>query len=977
MKKQITFFQNQLLLFAEKKRRFGLNSIPLILLMFITSMSYSQITVDCAAGPVNTTYCYVDNDTTQFIFTNTDGFPLNVYFNAGQVENGFDELIVLDTDGVTDLNAATPYGNNGDLTGITYQSSGDTITIQINSDSVISCSTNAFTPWDFDVWCQSCLNPTVSFATNGDCTNGNDFSILVDVSDMGSATELLINDDQGSPQQNVTTTGVYTFGPYTATTDVIITVNDANDVNCEVVSGTISCLSGGPGSLFVNAGNDVVLDCAGVTCTDITATFLATFESMTENYTVEPITYDPPFSFNGLANSINTNIDDAWSNVEDLPFDFCFFQNIETQFQVGSNGGVRFEVDPNDTYNGWAFSENLPNNTNETLSEVNVFTPVHDIDPSVNGTNEIAWEILGTFPNRVLVVSYYKVPYFSCNDLEATHMAVFYEFSNVVEVYIQDKPTCDTWNSGNAVVGIQNNAGTIAYVPPGRNTSDSPWTTNDEAWSFSPAGAPTYVFEWLDADGNFISNNPTINVCPVGTEVYTAQITYTNCNGDVVVLTDDVSVTVVANFTVDLGGDQSLCDETSYEITTTITGDDPTNATYLWSTGETTDSITVTTSGDYTVDVTIDGCTVTETVNIFFGESPIIDLGEDFQTCFFEPVTLDASPSNLDPASVTYVWSLNGTEIIGENSPTLSVTEIGTYSVVVTNGNCSTEEIINVNPSDDLGVDLGEDFVTCLNKPTPGRIYAYPDADIPGTPTFTWYLDRLDGNGFQLLDYTTGSIPVLELGTYRVEVTIGVCVDTDEITASARGLTAHLGPDIVTCPDQSQTLTATSGGYGELTYKWFLDDVEIEGETSDTLNVPEDSEGNIIPGTYMVEISAGVCSQTAEVEISYYSENGCVITQGISPNGDGYNDNMDLRFLADRSGIANFQVFNRHGLLVYSMSNYRRQWGGGSNINSDNPPHDNKKLPVGTYYYVIDLANDDPVYGRQVTGWVYINQEEN
>jgi len=968
MKKQITFFQNQRSLLT---KGYG-KVLSIALFMFFTTASFSQITIDCAAGPVNTTYCYVDNDTTQFTFTNTEGFPLNLFINAGQVEDGFDELRVFDgpDESFPDLNAGTPYGAGGNLAGISYQSSGDTITITIQSDGVVSCATNAFTELDFDVWCQSCLNPTVTFATDGDCTNGNDFSINVDISDMGSASELLINDDQGSPQQSVTTTGVISFGPYTSTTDVVITVNDANDVNCTVTSGIISCLSGGPGSLFINAGEDVALDCGGgTTCTDITASFLETFESETLNYTVEPITYDPPFAFNGLANSINTNIDDAWSGVENLPFDFCFFENIETQFQVGSNGGIRFEVDAGDTSNGWSFTEDLPNNTNTTLSEVNVFSPVHDIDPSVNGTNEIAWEILGTFPNRVLVVSYYQVPYFSCNDIEATHMAVFYEFSNVIEVYIQDKPICPSWNNGNTVLGIQNNAGTIAYVPPGRNTSDGPWTTNDEAWSISPAGAPTYVFEWLDSNGDFISNDPTINVCPATTETYTAQITYTNCNGDIVVLTDEVTVSLEAAFTVDLGGDQDFCDETSYDITAAITDGNPDDATYLWNTGEDTQTITVTTSGDYTVEVTIEGCTVTQTVSILFGESPIINLGDDFQTCFFDVVTLDASPSNLDPTLVDYIWSLNGTEIVGEISPILIVTETGTYSVIVTNGNCSAEDSIIVDPSDDLGVDLGEDFVTCLNQLEPNRIYAYPDSENSNQATYQWWLDRLEGNGFELLNYTTGSIPVLELGVYRVEVTIGVCVDTDEITVSERGLTAHLGSDIITCPDQSQTLIATSGGYGELTYKWFYDDVEIAGETSDILNLPLEYEEQISEGTYMVEISAGVCSQTAELDVTYYNENGCVITQGISPNGDGYNDRMDLRFLADRSGIANFQVFNRHGLLVYNMNNYRRNWGGQTN--------EDKKLPVGTYYYVIDFQNLDPVYGSQTTGWVYINQKEN
>ena len=32
-----------------------------------------------------------------------------------------------------------------------------------------------------------------------------------------------------------------------------------------------------------------------------------------------------------------------------------------------------------------------------------IFTPVHDIDPTVANTDEIGYEVLGTYPNRVLV----------------------------------------------------------------------------------------------------------------------------------------------------------------------------------------------------------------------------------------------------------------------------------------------------------------------------------------------------------------------------------------------------------------------------------------------------------------------------------------------------------------------------------------------------------------------------------------------
>lgn len=437
----------------------------------------------------------------------------------------------------------------------------------------------------------------------------------------------------------------------------------------------------GPGSLFVDAGPDQTLDCSGTGCVDLTATFLETFDTSGLTYDVNSIPYTPPFAFDGLANSLNPNIDDAWSEVDDLPFEFCFFGNLEAQFQVGSNGVIRFDVDPGDTSNGWSFDENLPNNSNATLGEANVFTPVHDIDPTASTTEEIGYEVLGTFPNRVLVVSYYEVPMFSatCNNLLATHMAVFYEFSNVIEIYIQDKPSCPSWNDGNAAVGIQNDAGDIAYVPPGRNTSDSPWTTNNEAWSFAPTGSETYVFEWLDASGTVISTDATINVCPTqASEIYTARITYTNtCNGEVVILTDDVEVNFdgTSNLTLDLGEDVTFCDQTSYEIIPEITGD-PTGATYVWSpNGETTPTITVTTTDTYGVEITLDGCTVSDSVDITFLTSPnctvpalcdTLDFNEDFGN--------GTGRICIDPVTATTTYICNTVDMVDDGE--YSITNI-------------------------------------------------------------------------------------------------------------------------------------------------------------------------------------------------------------------------------------------------------------------------------------------------------------
>jgi gliding motility-associated-like protein len=719
----------------------------------------------------------------------------------------------------------------------------------------------------------------------------------------------------------------------------------------------------GPGSLFVDAGPDMNIDCGSGGCTDITATFLETFETFSATYTVDSVPYTPPFAFDGLANPLNPNIDDAWSGVDTLPFDFCYFGNLEQEFQVGSNGVIRFEVDPTDTSNGWSFTEDLPNNSNPTLGEANIFTPGHDIDPSASSTEEIGYEVLGEYPNRVLVVSYYEVPLFSgaCNALLATHMVVLYEFSNVVEVYIQDKPTCPTWNDGNATLGIQNNAGDVAYVPPGRNTSDSPWTTNNEAWRFSPSGVETYVFEWLDASGTVIGTTPTINVCPQnGGEIYTARVTYTNaCNGDVVVLTDEVEVTTTTTFSLDLGGDQEFCDQSSYDITATISGSTG-SATYLWNTGATTQTITVTESGTYSVDVTIDGCTLSDSVTIQLDESPIIELGPDIETCFEEIVSLDASPSNYDPADCTYVWSLDGTVIAGAVDPIIAITQIGTYSVVVTFGNCSSEDSVTVTTFD-LQVDLGADIETCFDEDV--VLDASPSNYDPNAASYVWSL-----NGNVLSSETLPTLMVIESGTYSVVVNGGTCSGSDSITISGRDdLEVILGDDFRSCPNEELLITAVTDEEG-VTYQWSLNGDVITDATDATLNFEIES-GTMGTQTYTVEITKGDCTGTDSLDVTLYDNENCVVTEGISPNSDGVNDCLDVEFLGDRSGSFSIEIFNRFGTSVFALDNYVNEWCGQTD--------DGDELPTGTYFYVMKFETPDAVFGDVKSGWIYLNRDSN
>ncbi|AUC80852.1 T9SS type A sorting domain-containing protein [Lacinutrix sp. Bg11-31] len=123
-----------------------------------TTRADPNVMVDCASGqPVNTSFCYANDETLQYNFSSNDGSALYIVFNSGSTEFNYDDLIVLDSDGITNLNADNPYGLNddGDLTGLTFTTTGTTATVYIASDgSVIGCENDTI---DFDVFCASSI----------------------------------------------------------------------------------------------------------------------------------------------------------------------------------------------------------------------------------------------------------------------------------------------------------------------------------------------------------------------------------------------------------------------------------------------------------------------------------------------------------------------------------------------------------------------------------------------------------------------------------------------------------------------------------------------------------------------------------------------------------------------------------------------------------------------------------------------------
>ncbi|MBL7766426.1 MAG: gliding motility-associated C-terminal domain-containing protein [Chitinophagaceae bacterium] len=282
----------------------------------------------------------------------------------------------------------------------------------------------------------------------------------------------------------------------------------------------------------ISLGPDVILPtCSG--CDTLKA--VTTSPSIgTSNYIVSQITYNPFPYTPGTVIPLFT--DDLWSSVISMPFDFCFFNNTYNQFIVSSNGQVSFNIAQAGGYNSWSFSgvAPLPNST-FTYAFNSIMSPYHDILPAIGGS--ISYDVFGTAPNRILVVSWNVNPMFACNSMLATQQIAMYEGTNVIETYIANKPLCSTWNGGQAIHGIENNGGTVAYIVPGRNLPTQ-WSATNDAWSFTPTGGGSgggtagVTIDWFDMNGAPLATNvDSLVVCPAQTTSYVAKATFALCGG--------------------------------------------------------------------------------------------------------------------------------------------------------------------------------------------------------------------------------------------------------------------------------------------------------------------------------------------------------------------------------------------------------------------------------------------------------------
>ena len=178
----------------------------------------------------------------------------------------------------------------------------------------------------------------------------------------------------------------------------------------------------------------------------------------------------------------------------------------------------------------------------------------------------------------------------------------------------------------------------------------------------------TYV--WSDG-----TTSPSIEITQSG--LYAVSISSNGCISE-----DQVTINFQALPIFSLGPDTSICSGQSLDFDLSTNGDQ-----FLWQDGSTNGAYQTDEAGVIWLEIIKNNCAFRDSINIQVVEAPQVDLGQSQRLCDGEISLLDATNLLAD----TYLWS------DGSSSPTLSVSQAGTYAVSVTANGCTTEDQVEIS----------------------------------------------------------------------------------------------------------------------------------------------------------------------------------------------------------------------------------------------------------------------------------------
>lgn len=447
-------------------------------------------------------------------------------------------------------------------------------------------------------------------------------------------------------------------------------------------------------------------------------------------------------------------------------------------------------------------------------------------------------------------------------------------------------------------------------------------------------GVPSYTINWFD-------NSSGLNVSNLCTGTYSVRVT------------DNAGCVAVQNYT--LSGANSITFNTAItnnplcfnacngDVTTLPTGG-LLPYTFSWSPSNSTSSTAGNLcAGSQTVFVTDNnGCTVTQTYSLTNPASYSVTLAVINPTCNTLPDgSVDLTVLGGTP---TYSYSWVGATTTSTNEDLTNVL-MGTYSVTITDVNgCQKDTSVTLISNLIVIAIAGDDTTFCEN----GTLLLDGSNSLGGI-NYNWFI--IPTNSLVASSQTTIISPSTGTSTYVLIASNGNCINSDTVLVTAHLLpVVDAGPSSIIPINTSTLIGGSPTGPTGSTFVW-----TPNIGTLDNATISNPTASNTVTTQYTVTVTdSNSCMNSDTVTVFIYPQINP--PSGFSPNADGKNDVWQLdniQLFPDNV----VEVYNRWGEQLFISYGYNTPFDG---------KYKGKDLPVGTYYYIINLNH--PSFPEAFTG---------
>jgi len=419
---------------------------------------------------------------------------------------------------------------------------------------------------------------------------------------------------------------------------------------------------------------------------------------------------------------------------------------------------------------------------------------------------------------------------------------------------------------------------------------------------------------------------------PVASPQVTTTYVVTVTNEGGCLAHDSVTVTVIDDSSPFAGEDRTICEGDSIQLLLT-SGNNPewVNPENLSCTYCEDPVAFPTQTISYVVTATSDiGCALRDTLEVTVIPSSAVDAGDDLVICDGEATDL----AGVGEGVVT--WTPN-TGMTNANSLTPNVTPVfaTTYYMTVANGDCILQDSVLVEVNENTEIS-GMDMTICYGDTVTLEIFGEADS-------YTWRSDV----SLSELDISDPAVAPESTTTYVVTGQFSTCnPDTASVTIYVNELPEFKTQEVrFFVPGQTVELDIVSLQAGALEYQWS----PLAGLSCSTCASPAVTPDSTTTYTLTVtDVETGcVDVRTVTIQQLYACpEELFGVPNAFSPNGDGFNDELELKISPSIENIEVFRVFNRWGALVFETTDKYDSWDG---------TFKGQPLDEGVYLYMLEV----------------------